>query len=76
MTWNSGRGTIPAIIAVVLFIAGLVGVTAIGDSIELSTGAWIPTLLLIVGFIAAFVFVMVFVMVSAAAKANRKNTED
>jgi len=72
MKRNNGAGTIPAIIAVVLFIGGLIAVTAIGDSIELSTGAWVPTLLLIVGFIAVFMFVMVI----AASKANRKDKED
>jgi hypothetical protein len=72
MKRNSGAGTLPAIIAVVLFIGGRIAVTALGDSIELSTGAWVPTLLLMVGFIVVFVIVMV----CAASKTNRKDNEN
>lgn len=72
MRRNSGAGTLPAIIAVVLFLGGLIAVTAIGDSIELSTGAWVPTLLLMVGFIVVFMIVLV----RAASKTDQKDKEN
>lgn len=49
---------IVAAVAVIIFFAGFAVIGVIGDSIENSTGSWIPSLLLAVIYIIIFVIIL------------------